>query len=299
MTLLLASIWMPDLETMRLVLPELLLVATLAVLMLAPLAVGRGARLTGWLALIGCAVAAIAAIMTFDLVGDGVALFGVEQAPITAEAAVPHQTTAEAAVPHLANTAEAAVPHGMLVADRLGMFFRLFLMIFLVGIIGMWFWFDAVRERYANEFFTLLIASALGMALMAANQVQGEIDPQSQDHDREHQPRNVDRLTQQAERSQRTYQAEAHRRQGQQGQPRAEEGEAHADQHQGAEDEQHAGERILQESAEQLAKVLAIEHLNALVSGTGDETGGIVRRAPAHGPKPDPLVAIACASNPQ
>ena len=34
---MLASIWMPDLATMRLVLPELLLVATLAVLLIAPI----------------------------------------------------------------------------------------------------------------------------------------------------------------------------------------------------------------------------------------------------------------------
>jgi NADH-quinone oxidoreductase subunit N len=157
MNLLLASIWMPDLETMRLILPELLLVATLVVLMIAPLAVGRDSRLTGLIALVGCVAAAVAAIMSFGAVHDGGAvLFGVEHTGTTAETAVAEGITAGT-----------AVPQGMLVADRLGMFFRVFLMIFLVGIIGMWFWFDAVRERYANEFFTLLIASALGMALMA------------------------------------------------------------------------------------------------------------------------------------
>ena len=181
MNLLLASMWMPNLETLRLILPELLLVATLAVLMLAPIAVGRSARLIGWLALLGCAVAAVAAIMTFDLAGSGVPLFGVTAT--TAETAVPPGAGtavppggAEMAVPPSASpgsTADTAVAHTkashpMLVADRLGMFFRLFLMVFLVGIIGMWFWFDAGRERFAPEFFTLLIASAIGMALMAS-----------------------------------------------------------------------------------------------------------------------------------
>lgn len=145
MSLLIASIWLPDLATMRLILPELLLVATLVVLMVAPLAVGRTSRLTGLLALAGCVVAALAALLTFDLVPEGgTPLF-----------AVPESDATQGSPP-------------MLVADRLGMFFRLFLMIFLVGIIGMWFWFDAARERYATEFFTLLIASAVGMALMAS-----------------------------------------------------------------------------------------------------------------------------------
>ena len=178
--------WMPDGVTMRLILPELMLVATVVALLVAPLLIGRNTRITGLLALGGAVVAAVAAIMTFGMVdGGGAELFAVEPAAVAAEMAVPPlgELTAETAVPPggagaqtLAGkppvaraetlTAEAAVPHAMLVADKLGMFFRLFLMIFLVGIIGMWFWFDSARERYAPEFFTLLVASALGMALM-------------------------------------------------------------------------------------------------------------------------------------
>jgi NADH-quinone oxidoreductase subunit N len=142
---LLAIIWMPDSETMGFVLPELLLVATLAVLLIAPLLIGRNTRIIGLIALAGCIVAAIAAGYTFGAVADGPReLFGV------------HSIGLGVAGP------------GMLAADRLGMFFRMFLMVFLVGIIGMWFMLDAARERHAPEFFTLLVASALGMALMAS-----------------------------------------------------------------------------------------------------------------------------------
>lgn len=147
MTHLLASLWMPDLATMRLVLPELLLVGTLAVLMLAPLVTGRRPRLMGLIALAGCVLAAVAAALTFELVADrGLELFAVGSEQASAAGPAP----------------------GMLVVDRFSLFFRLFLMVFLVAVIGMWFWFDAARERYAPEFFTLLIASALGMALMAS-----------------------------------------------------------------------------------------------------------------------------------
>lgn len=141
--MLLASMWMPDAATMRLILPELMLVATVVVLLIAPLLVGRHSRLTGGLALVGAVVAALAAVSSFKLVGDGsTALFAVG--------------------------GDAAGGSAMLVADKLGMFFRVLLMVFLVGIVLMWFWFDAQRERHAPEFFTLLVASALGMALMAS-----------------------------------------------------------------------------------------------------------------------------------
>lgn len=142
---LLAQMWMPDGETMGFVLPELLLVATLVVLLIAPLLIGRNTRITGLIALAGCVVAAIAAGYTLGSVADGPReLFGVQSVGMSA-----------------------AGP-GMLAADRLGMFFRMFLMVFLVAIIGMWFMLDAARERHAPEFFTLLVASALGMALMAS-----------------------------------------------------------------------------------------------------------------------------------
>ncbi|MBU0637694.1 MAG: NADH-quinone oxidoreductase subunit N [Planctomycetes bacterium] len=138
---------MPDLATLRLVLPELLLVATLVALLGAPLLIGRNTRVTALIALLGCVGAAIAAAITLGEVSAGaVELFG---------------------VPIGAGSTRIAGP-GMLVADRLSMFFRLFVMVFLVAIIGMWFLTDAQRERNAPEFFTLLVASALGMSLMAS-----------------------------------------------------------------------------------------------------------------------------------
>ena len=139
----LATFLIPGLPTLRLILPELLLVATLVALMVVPLFIGRHTRVTGWISLAGCAAAAIGAFYAFGWLPDGgrelfaYPKIGVEN------------------------------PYGMLAADRLGMFFRLFLMVFLAGIIWMWFLFDAARERYATEFHTLLIGSALGMSLMA------------------------------------------------------------------------------------------------------------------------------------
>ena len=56
---------------MRLILPELMLVATVVGLLVAPLLIGRNTRITGLLALGGAVVAAIAAIMTFGKVDGG------------------------------------------------------------------------------------------------------------------------------------------------------------------------------------------------------------------------------------
>lgn len=132
------SIWIPDVLTLRLVLPELVLVATLAALLIAPMIAGRSARLSGGIALIGALLAAGAAWVTF--------------APVSG---APREIFSTDAAP------------GMLVADPLGMYFRAFLMLFLVGVLAVWFLIDAERERHAPEFMTLLVSSALGMALMS------------------------------------------------------------------------------------------------------------------------------------
>ncbi len=141
---MLATMWVPDLQTMRLVLPELLLVATLVVLLVWPILFGRDTRTSGLIALLGAIAAAVAAGGVFPQVADGgVELFGVRA------------------------TALHEPGPGMLAADRLGAFFRLLLMVFLVAVLLMWLMFDAPSERSGPEFMTLLVASALGMALMA------------------------------------------------------------------------------------------------------------------------------------
>ncbi len=143
MTALLAqSMWMPDGPTMRLVAPELLLIATAVAVLLAPLLTSRSTGMTWMIALVGGVLAGLAAAWTAgDVPPDGIELFGV-------------------------TGPDGEVGNGMILVDSLSGFFRIFLMLFLAAIIFMWTMFDAEREQHAPEFFTLLIVSALGMALM-------------------------------------------------------------------------------------------------------------------------------------
>lgn len=141
---LLAEFWTPGVATWQFLLPELLLVGTIAGILVATVMAGRDARVTGLIALLGCAGAALAAWHSLGLLAGGpVELGGV---PDDAGGFGP----------------------GMLAIDRFGLCFRLFVLVFLVAIIGLWFLFDAARERHAAEFFVLLIASAIGMSLMSS-----------------------------------------------------------------------------------------------------------------------------------
>ena len=140
---LLATFWMPDAETMRLVLPEMVLIGTIVAVLVAAMLLGRDTRVIGTVSLVGALATAVAAALTMPPVADGAReLFGV----IGPEGVGP----------------------GMLVADPLSIFFRLFVAVFLAAIIGMWFLFDAPRERAAPEFHTLLLSSALGMMFMTS-----------------------------------------------------------------------------------------------------------------------------------
>ena len=144
MSPLLASIWMPDGATMKLVAPELILIATIVAVLLAPLLAVRNSRTTAMIALVGCVLCAVSAFWTNGLIAPGgQEIFGVTHA-------------------------DGSTVPGMLLVDGLSSFFRMFLMVFLAAIIGMWLMFDAERERNAPEFFTLLLTSALGMALMVS-----------------------------------------------------------------------------------------------------------------------------------
>lgn len=137
---LLASFWMPDADSLRLALPEFILVAAVMALLLTPILLGRDTRTAALLALVGALAAAAAAWMTFEPLADGPQeLFATGRAP------------------------------GMFMADQLGMFFRVFLMLFLVAILAMWMLLDAERERHATEFLVLLLCSAIGMSLMSTS----------------------------------------------------------------------------------------------------------------------------------
>lgn len=148
MTPTLAQIWTPDALSLRLVLPELLLLAAVVAILLGALAAGRSLRVAALIAVVGALVAGLASLASFGLVTDGgLELFAVSPAACAA-----------------ARTGAA----GMLSADRLSLAFRLLLIVFLVAILGMWLLLDAPRERYAPEFLSLLLCSAIGMMLMTS-----------------------------------------------------------------------------------------------------------------------------------
>ncbi len=57
---------------------------------------------------------------------------------------------------------------GILIADNLSICFQIILLVFMLGIIWLWWMGSAKTERNAPEFFVLLLGSALGMVLMVS-----------------------------------------------------------------------------------------------------------------------------------
>ena len=131
---------MPTAEHLRWFSPELALVATIVVILIAPLAVGRSSRTTGLIALIGIIVTIACTL--------GVA-----------------ETVRAQGLSGLA-PAEAA---GMLIVDNLTTYFKLILMVFAAGVSVLWWYGSAREERDAPAFFVLLLGSALGMSLMVSS----------------------------------------------------------------------------------------------------------------------------------
>ncbi|GMU37733.1 MAG: NADH-quinone oxidoreductase subunit N [Phycisphaerae bacterium] len=124
---------------LRLFSPEIALVATMLAIVTAPMLLGRGARTIGTVATLGVLAALVLVLRNFGVVapeGQGV---------LTPEAG-----------------------SGMLIADHLGTFFKLVLIVFLGGVTALWWMGSASTERDAPEFFILLLGSALGMALMVS-----------------------------------------------------------------------------------------------------------------------------------
>ena len=158
MNLLLANAWLPTFSDLRLFSPELVLVAAIAALLLAPLVLGRSAYVAALIAMAG----AFAGLLATGQVAVSVAAAG--QADMAAPGAYP-----------------------MLIADGFSVFFKLFLLLLLVLVIWLWTVGASSREMNAYEpapragwpgqpdvpgaigspeFFVLLLASALGMMLM-------------------------------------------------------------------------------------------------------------------------------------
>ena len=135
----LASMWIPSGYQLRMCAPELSLVATIVVILLAPLLLRRNSYATAMIALLGALGTAVLAAGLLPEVSAGglAALAPSDAAP-------------------------------MLLVDNLSIFFKSFLMLFLAAITVLWLIGSAARERNAPEFFVLLLASALGMALMVS-----------------------------------------------------------------------------------------------------------------------------------
>ncbi|MCC7292356.1 MAG: NADH-quinone oxidoreductase subunit N [Phycisphaerales bacterium] len=125
-------------QHLRLFAPELALVATMLAIVSVPVLLGRSARTVGTVATIGV----LAALF---LVWRG---FGLKQVGSGALSTDSGST--------------------MLIADQLGLFFKLILMVFLSCVTLLWWMGSAREERDAPEFFILLLGSALGMALMVS-----------------------------------------------------------------------------------------------------------------------------------
>ncbi len=131
--------WIPTVTDLTRFAPELTLVATLVALLVAPLIMGRSAKTAGWIALLGTAATILATLR----VGGSVHAEGISG---------------------LARPAAA----GMLILDNLTVYFKIVLMLFLAGVTILWFIGSAEKEQHGEEFFVLLVGSALGMVLMTA-----------------------------------------------------------------------------------------------------------------------------------
>ncbi len=138
MDTLLQNFWTPTSTDLFWFSPELALVGTIVMLLVVPIIMGKSARTSGRIALFGT-VATI--VLTLRVAG-----------------VVQTQGISGLAPPAAA---------GMLILDNLAIYFKIVLMLFMAGIIGLWFIGSAEKERNGPEFFVIFAGSALGMVLMA------------------------------------------------------------------------------------------------------------------------------------
>ncbi len=141
--MLLASLWIPDPVYFRLLLPEFIILGAILALMLAATIFGRDRAMATMIALAGAVGALVAAV----------ALLGSPDAGLFAPSAA-HESAGQGA---------------MLEVDGLFAGFRVVLYAFLAAIVLLWRRYDDPNEPNAVEFLTLLLASAMGMSLMAAS----------------------------------------------------------------------------------------------------------------------------------
>ncbi len=136
--LIASAVWMPSAADMATIAPEIVLVLTLVVLLLAPLFAERSRRITSVVALSGALLAATASLSVARGLQNGIG----------------------------GPTPSGATP--MLVVDSFSLFFKVLLMVCLVCVVGLWILGGRTRNEDSPEYAVLLFSSALGMDLMVS-----------------------------------------------------------------------------------------------------------------------------------
>lgn len=121
--------------------PLIAMTVTMLAIVACPIVLGRGPRVAASIAALGVAMTFLLAVRVW-------------------------QVLPPAGLSGLSTKAGA----GMLIADNLAVAFQLILLVFLAGVMWLWWMGSAERERNAPEFFILLLGSALGMMLMTGTQ---------------------------------------------------------------------------------------------------------------------------------
>lgn len=119
--------------------PMIALICTMLAIVACPIILGRGTRTVATVAALGVLVALVLSVRVAGRMMDG-GISGLSTNPLG----------------------------GMLIADNLSIGFQILLLVFLAGVMCLWWIGSAQRERNAPEFFVLLIGSALGMTLMVS-----------------------------------------------------------------------------------------------------------------------------------
>lgn len=120
--------------------PLIALTCTMLAVVALPLIVGRGARTTAWVVLLGVGATLL---LTFQVAGK----------------------VSQGSGHSILSTSPG---NSLLIVDNLSVGFQIVLLVFLLAIIALWWMGSLETERNAPEFFILLLGSALGMSLMTS-----------------------------------------------------------------------------------------------------------------------------------
>lgn len=119
--------------------PMIALIVTMLAVVACPIVVGRSTRKIAGVVTVGIIITFFLALRVSSAVADG-GISGLSTDPIA----------------------------GMLIADNLSSCFQMILIVFMAGVMLLWWMGSAEKETNAPEFFILLLGSALGMMLMTA-----------------------------------------------------------------------------------------------------------------------------------